>query len=298
MKKYLAVIFCAVLISCGGGGGGGSSSSSGGTSSVLTSSNTNSTGDAVLKSLNMAGTTSDVGGSTQKAIGDSTRVSSPLRDVLSAAYAHIQTQNAPQLMKASENCSGGGSLTVSGSNLTYSQCKSGTTTFDGTLTVSTSGNKIIVTTPSFSYSETSGDTNLVMTNISMTYNSITFSGSLITGFDVTLTGTITGKLEGESGTHQYSGFGIIYSSNSQGVTLSVSGSTKFSCLGDWVTLSTTTPAFFPSGSSCPTAGDISVSSGGNTTRLTVASDKKITIYFNGTQSISVADCSSLKGVCS
>jgi hypothetical protein len=89
----------------------------------------------------------------------------------------------------------------------------------------------------------------------------------------------------------------VFSSNGGGGTVSISGRIKASCLGGWVTITTNNPIFIPTNADCPTAGEVVITSGGNSVKVVIASDSKITIYYNNTLVQTYNNCEDVDGLC-
>lgn len=321
MRNYLFALLCAVLVSCGGGGGG--------SSSILSTSTADKTGSALSQTIGLESSLSDLGEyGVSKSLPSSS--GSPLMALLSKALSITgSSQEEGQHKMSSSSCSDGGSIAVSDAgssyNATFTSCKSGTATMSGSMNIAVDGSRYTVTTSDFSYSETSTDTSLNLNNLTIVYSSITMSGSSLTGYTGTITGTITGSISGKVFSEECSNLSI--STNlANGVTVSISGKVRYACLGPgWLTVTTTTPIYYPASSSggggsytsgsftgvfiaspsyrstnvsaCPTAGEVTAASGDNTVKISVASDSRISLYYNDTLLETYFDCDSIAGFC-
>lgn len=119
-----------------------------------------------------------------------------------------------------------------------------------------------------------------MTNLTIDFTDLTFAGDELTGCKITLSGAISGNIGADPINQEYDNFKMVANWDATGTTASISGRVKASCLGGWVTVATNTPVFIPKDADCPTAGEIVVTSGGNRVKMVIASDSKITVYYN------------------
>jgi hypothetical protein len=92
-------------------------------------------------------------------------------------------------------------------------------------------------------------------------------------------------------------FKIEFSSVNGGLSIVMSGNMKPVCFGAWITVATNVPVFIPSGSQCPTDGEIVSKAGGNTARVVIKSDSQIEIYFNDALLKTYYDCEEIEGIC-
>ena len=136
-----------------------------------------------------------------------------------------------------------------------------------------------------------------MSNITLTITNIAMSSGSLTGFTVSMSGSVSGTVSNNPINAEYDNTTISYSKSSSGTTLSLSGSMKEACLGGWVTMTTNKSLFIPTGGSCPTDGEIVITSGGNSVKASIASDSKITIYYNNAIVQTYSDCTEVKGAC-
>jgi hypothetical protein len=110
-------------------------------------------------------------------------------------------------------------------------------------------------------------------------------------------GTITGTIGGDPINEEYDDFIIVFSSDAQGMTITINGSINAGCLGDWTTITTVTPVFIPDGAQCPTAGEIHVTAGGDTVKMVINANGTVDVFFNDTLVQSYADCEVVDGLC-
>ncbi|MBZ0157724.1 MAG: hypothetical protein K8I29_16130 [Alphaproteobacteria bacterium] len=322
MRNYLLALLCTILVSCGGGGGG--------SSSLLSSTNADKAGSALAQTIGIESSLSELGEyGTSKSLPSSP--GSPLTAILSNAVSIAGSSQGDGLNKmSSSSCSGGGSIAVSDSgsayNASFNSCRSGTVTMSGSMNIALDGSRYTVTTSGFSYSETSTDTSLNLDNLTIVYSSVTMSGSRLTGYTGTITGSITGTMRGKAVSEECNNLSIS-TSLTNGVTVSISGQVKYGCLGsDWLTVTTTTPIYYPASSysgvsggsfsgsvegvsiyswsprstsvsACPTAGEVTATSGGNTVKVSIASDSKVSLYYNDSLIQTYSDCDSIEGLC-
>lgn len=134
-------------------------------------------------------------------------------------------------------------------------------------------------------------------NLTMTFSNVAFSGNELTSATIAITGAVSGSVSGEPVNIECDDYRMTFSSIASGETVSVSGRIKPSCLGGWVTITTNTPLFIPIGALCPTAGEVVALSGANSVKVVIASDSKITIYFNDSLVTTYNNCKDVDGLC-
>ncbi len=181
--------------------------------------------------------------------------------------------------------------------VTFNSCREGTETMNGTATMAFSGtvdNPVSLTFSSsnLSYADTVTDDNISMTNFSMV-----ITGDDLTGATITLTGVVSGTVSGDPINEELDSFQIVLSSDTTGETMSISGMVKASCLGEWVTITTNTPVFVSTGDDCPIDGEFTITSGGNSVKVVIESDSKITVLFNNSPVQTYNNCEEVDGLC-
>lgn len=333
-KKILALILMAVLsfmLSCGGGGGGEGGPTETGT--TLTTNNAPQATGAAIQSAHLilvTGAAEAVGpaSASSKTYSKDQIRKPPLRSILDKAISLSKAQRTKVKLHAqgsmpptTETCSNGGTITMSGAtwtgpdnptdpsqivnfnaNMTYNSCKEDTVTLNGTMSVAFEGSlsaptKITISMPNFSYANTETNDNITITSLTMVVTNVTFSGEELIGGTLILTGAVSGSAGGDPISVECDNYTIVFSSGVTGETLSISGRLKPSCLGGWVTIATNTPIFVPAGADCPTAGEIVITSGGNSVKMIIASDSKITVYYNDAVVQTYNNCEDVDGLC-
>lgn len=331
-KKILALILMAVLpfmLSCGGGGGGGGPAQP---ETTLTSGNARQASGAAVQSARLVlftGAAEAIGPASLslKTYSKDLR-KPPLRSILDKVISISKAQriktglHSQGSMQTTELCSNGGTITVSATwigpddptdpsqivnfdaSMSYNSCKEDTSTLNGSMSVAFEGplsrpTKITISMPNFSYVDTEANDNITITNLTMVVTNLTFTEDreeLISG-TIILTGSVSGSVDGDPINVECDGYMIVFSSGVTGETLSISGRIKPSCLGSWVTVTTNIPIFVPEEADCPIAGEIIITSGGNSVKVVIASDSKIAIYFNDTLVQTYNDCEEVDGLC-
>ena len=188
--------------------------------------------------------------------------------------------------------------------INFDSCTEGTETFNGVIAISFQGyldrpTKLTITTPNFSYIDTYAENNLTMTNLTLAVSNITYYHNELTGGAIKLNGDVSGVINGESASLNCDNFTLSFTSGLLGVTVSVSGKLKASCLSDWVDITTQTPLFFPSFADtiCPTAGQIIIVSGADTVKIIISPDSAISVYFNNALEKIYNDCNDIELKC-
>jgi hypothetical protein len=323
----LALIFTSCLSSEDEGDGTGTTQ----TGATLTESNAPKTADAAIKATMSLGAFTglgEMGGIGTSTVSSDTYAKSPLGRIIDRALSITKIQKSTaelfaqgSIPQVTEDCTDGGSMTMSATwtgpdqpsgpsdmtdftvNITFNSCTEGTETNNGTFTVAFSGSSdnptgISFTTSNFTHSDTVTNDNMTMTNVSVSITVSTMDGGgEITDGIFTLDGAMSGTIDGNTVNLEYDDFEIVLSSDPTGETLSISGSLKANCVGGWITVTTNTPVYIPTVADCPTQGDITITSGGNTVDAVVGSDSTITVYFNDTLVQTYADCEAVDGLC-
>lgn len=268
-----------------------------------------------------------IGGIESSSVSSDTYAKSPLRTIIDRALSITKIQRSTAeliaqgiMPEVTEDCEDGGSMTMSATwtgpdqpsgpsemvdfeaTMTFNSCKEGTETNNGSFTLAFSGpldkpTGLTFTTSNFTHSDTATNDSITMTNVSVSITVPTISGEEITGGTFTLDGAMSGTVDGDTISQEYDDFEIVLSSDSEGETLSISGSLKANCIGGWVTIATNTAIFVPTGADCPTEGEITITSGGNTVKVVAASNSTITVYFNDTLVQTYTDCEEVDGLC-
>ncbi|HWR57972.1 MAG TPA: hypothetical protein VN328_03710 [Thermodesulfovibrionales bacterium] len=324
MKRCNVLLFFGVLmlsvsaVLTGCGGGGSSTSRSGGPDATLTEVKAKDVvGDSVIQAVKLIAPATALG--EVKASSVSPEKRSPLMSIFEKVAPVVGKRATTEKQSSaisSEPCPGGGSIevkSISGVDLSgnvkadvsVNGCKIGSETMNGTLKVTVPFTAVAdiqhvkeftIEVSSFTYSDS--NTNLSLTdNFTMVADNITYSGDSLTGGSLTLGGTVSGTLDGSPINIGCDSLAFQFSANTAGVTVSVSGRMRATCLGGWATLSTNRAVFVPAHASCPTDGEIVVSAGGNSIKVRVEPSSKITVFFNGSLVQTYDNCSKLTGFC-
>jgi hypothetical protein len=335
MKRFGSLIIMGVVmlsfpcfLMCCGGGSSESTSRGGGPDASLTASNAQQVGEVVSQAVKLVAPTAALGDLKISSISSakSPPLVSIIEKVMSASGNSITAKHISSLTKINENCSNGGSIEVNitdvdpinmviYADIDVNSCAIGTQTLNGTMEVEyavesidaltdpsldnlKNFKKATLTTSGFTYLNTENNDNVTLTDLTVVLEDFTYNGNILTGGSITLGGTITGIIDGETINVECDSFGLLFTADSTtGVTVSVSGRIKASCLNGWVRMATNSPVYFPVNAHCPTGGDIVVSSGENNVRVNIAADSKINIYFNGELVQTFNSCDDVKGLC-
>ena len=314
------------IIASGGGGDGGTSAPE--ESAVLTQGGSDVATSAAMQSFDMAGPSVAMGGSLPfGGTGAANEVHAPLRSIVQKAFnltrsatARAKGLSAPL---TTQGCTNGGTVTMpdptpdellaamlSGSislTATYNSCVEGPETMDGTMTIRLTGDfendnfsSMTITTSLFHYENTGSSEDIIMTGYQMITDQMVFNASdeLIEA-TITVTGDVIGTLDGQSCDAGFWKLALNFEEDPLGVYLTINGMLNNDCIGGWATISTAVPIFFPAADdSCPTEGDFSITSMGNTVRAVAGSSKSVTIYFNNAVVQTHTDCSTVENECS
>ena len=326
ITAILALSLAALFNGCGGGSSG-STSREGGPDATLTSASASLVGDTVTQAVKLVAPAAALGNLKTSSISPEEKppLVSILDTVLSACRNSLQGKHISALYTSKENCTNGGTITINitsvdllkkliHADIDVSSCTVGTQTLHGTmgvdyivgsidvLTNPTLENlknfeEVTLTTSGFTYVTTANNDNLTFTDLTMVLRDFTYNGNSLTGGLITLGGLATGTIDGEAINIECDSFGLSFSTNTAGVTVSVSGRIKASCLGGWVTIATNQPVFTPANAHCPTAGQVLVSSGGNSVSVAIGADSGIILSFNGNPVQTYNNCNEVKGFC-
>jgi hypothetical protein len=297
------------------------------TAATLTADNAPASAGAAVQVANVAGAFSSLGGIGVSSASTDDHFKSPLQRLVDKALSMTELKYATadlfaqgSMPQTTISCTDGGTMTMSASwigpdqpsdpsqvsnftaTITLSSCTEGTETQSGSFTIAFAGSMdsptgLTLSTTSLTFVDTATGDNLTMANLTMSISIPTMSGDEITGGTFSLNGSISGSVDGDPINQEYDNFQIIASSDGTGETLSMSGSLRALCLGGWVTIATDIPMFIPIGADCPTAGEVTVTSGENTVWAVVASNSTITVYFNGDLVQIYTDCEEVDGLC-
>jgi hypothetical protein len=219
------------------------------------------------------------------------------------------------MIEGSSDCSGGGSVSISMSwdgpddfeniseivdlqlSADFTNCKEDTLTMDGSMDIDFVGPLDDFTEVEMyldlSYEDPSEDIDITMNDFSMAISG-DFDAEIISYM---VDGTVTGYFYGDSIDIGYDEFFIDLSMVEDDVYMTMSGGINPPCLNAWLTVTTNSPIVIRSYDDCPSAGDASVSSGGNTARAVFQSNFQIDIYYNGVLVDTLNSCEDLDGMC-
>ena len=218
-------------------------------------------------------------------------------------------------IEGSSGCSGGGSLSISMSwdgpdapeyayeivdlqlSADFNNCKEDTLTMDGSMDINFTGPLDAFTDVGLyldlSYEDPSEDIDITMNDFSMA-----MSGNLDSeNVNYMVDGSITGYFNNESIDIGYDEYFVALSTVEDDVYMTMSGGINPPCINAWLTVTTNSPIVIHSYDDCPTAGDVSISSGGNTAGAVFQSNYQIDIYYNGALVDTLNSCDDFDGMC-
>lgn len=188
-------------------------------------------------------------------------------------------------------CSEGGSVSsgyVDGvSTITYDNCQEAGTTINGQIKMSYNESTGVITYEMGEYSIISEGINYTTPATTYTISSDTIS--------YTATGEAT--IDGQS--IVFDKYHYTLSRVDNKVNISIEGSVKTACLGNWVTVKTN-EVMQLSDNDCPTAGDFEVQGENSKLRVKFGSDKSVDVYLNDSLVEEYGNCNELpdsSGVC-
>lgn len=192
----------------------------------------------------------------------------------------------------SYSCSEGGSISSSYadgvSTITYENCQEAGTTINGQVKMSYNESTGVITYAMNEYSIASEGVNYTTPATTYTISADTIS--------YTATGEAT--IDGQS--VAFDKYHYTLSRVDKKVNISIDGSIKTACLGNWVTVKTN-EVMQLSDTDCPTAGDIEVQGEKSKLRVKFSSDKSVDVYLNDALVEEYGNCNELpdsSSVCS
>jgi hypothetical protein len=297
------------------------------TGATLSEDNAPKTAGAAIQATNVAGAFSSLGGIGSSSVSSNSDAKSPLARIIDKALAITEIKRSTAELFAQGSippttvtCTDGGSMTMSATwigpdqpsgpsdmtnftaTITLNSCTEGTETQNGTFTIAFGGSmdnptSLTLSTTNLTFIDTATNDYLTMVNLNLSIAVPTISGEEIIGGAFSLDGSISGSVDGDPINQEYDDFLIVMSSDGTGGTVSISGRLRALCIGGWVTITTNTPIFVPTGAGCPTEGDMTITSGDNAVWVVVASNSTITVHFNGTLVQTYNDCEEVDGLC-
>lgn len=320
----LLIISVLALFSCGGGGGDASSTGGGKTNVALTSENAPQAAAAVSQAVGAILPVVDAAGDNAlpgaAASMPASSGQAPIKALLMLGIAAAQKQMQQSAGYAaagsnsySDSCANGGSFSVSISwdrdadflnlrgNVTFNACREATTYMNGTMSLAFTGSYTSPTavnmTANLTYEDSYSSTRLTMSALNF-YATDVGSGLDFSQARIVMSGSISGTAQGETiRDFRCDNLTVDFGLVGGGRTMSVSGRVRSACLDTWLTLSTATPVTMPTGSDCPTAGDITATVGADATRLVVHTNTSIDLYFNGTLKETYSNCNAINAEC-
>ncbi|MFT7879762.1 MAG: hypothetical protein ABXS91_05125 [Sulfurimonas sp.] len=282
MNKTLNLIITVGTISLITGCGNGESS-------IITSNETNSLSQVKIDSTNQDKVSAALFDSvdiTTPQLPTITTDASSASTKLSTMMTTLTAQSSVKTVSTVEpySCSDGGSINSSYadgiSTITYDQCQEKGTTINGQVEMSYNDSTGVISYMMSEYSISSDGTEYTTPATTYTISSDTIS--------YTATGEAT--IDGQSIAFDHYSYSLTLVENK--VNVSIDGSIKTACLGNWVTVKTNEAMHFTE-SDCPTAGDFEVQGEGSKLRVKFAADKSVDVYLNDALVQEYSDCNEL-----
>jgi hypothetical protein len=211
--------------------------------------------------------------------GGLAKVSAPL-------FKAVQGQEPLKSISAGESysCSEGGSISSSyadgGSTIFYDNCQEAGTTINGQVKMS--------------YNESTGVITYAMSEYSIIGEGVNYTtpATTYTISSDTISYTATGEATIDGQTVSFDKYSYTLSRVNNTVNISIDGSIKTACLGNWVTVKTN-EVMQLSDTDCPTAGDFEVQGESSKLRVKFSSDKSVDVYLNDALIEEYGNCNEL-----
>ncbi|GIT97916.1 hypothetical protein [Sulfurovum sp. TSL1] len=184
----------------------------------------------------------------------------------------------------SYSCSEGGSISSSYaegvSTITYDNCQEANTTINGQIQMS--------------YNESTGVITYAMSEYSISSEGLNYttSATTYTISSDTISYTATGEATIGEENIAFNNYRYTLSRVDNKVNVSIDGSIKTACLGNWVTVKTN-EVMQLSDNDCPTAGDFEVQGEGSRLRVKFSADKSVDVYLNDALLEEYGNCNEL-----
>ncbi|HEY9128953.1 MAG TPA: hypothetical protein VIN02_03885 [Sulfurovum sp.] len=218
--------------------------------------------------------------------GGLSKVSAPL-------FKAVSPQEPLKSISAGESysCSEGGSISSSYadgvSTITYDNCQEAGTTINGQVKMSYNESTGVITYAMSEYS-------IISEGINYTTPATTYT---ISSDRISYTATGEATIDGQSVAFDKYHYTLSRVDNT--VNVSIDGSIKTACLGNWVTVKTN-EVMQLSDTDCPTAGDFEIQGENSKLRVKFSSDKSVDVYLNDALIEEYGNCNELpdsSGVC-
>ena len=254
---------------------------------------------ATSESSNLSLTTIDNGNQKQATaiLFDSIDITTPQLPSISADTGALAKVSAPlfkvvpgqEPLKSisagdSYSCSEGGSISSSYadgvSSISYDNCQEAGTTINGQVQMS--------------YNELTGVITYAMSEYSIICEGATYTtpASTYTISSDTISYTATGDATIDGQSVAFDNYRYTLSRVDNNVNISIDGSIKTACLGNWVTVKTN-EVMQLSDTDCPTAGDFEVQGENSKLRVKFSSDKSVDVYLNDALVEEYSSCNEL-----
>lgn len=188
-------------------------------------------------------------------------------------------------------CSEGGSISTSVSGqvsvITYNNCQEAGTTINGQIQAT--------------FNEVAQEATYTMTDFSMKneYMTYTTSATTATISENSMSYTTTGHITQDGNTIEFKDYGHTLSYVGSSVNISINGSIKSTCLGDWITIKTNQVLQITE-NDCPIAGEIEVQGANSKLGIKFSEDQSIDVFIDDALVQEYTNCHELPetaGVC-
>jgi hypothetical protein len=124
-----------------------------------------------------------------------------------------------------------------------------------------------------------------------------YSGSDTTSASATMTGSISGTINGKAINAAYNNFKIAYSFSANNMNITLSGKITPVCVNSELTVTTNTTAVIAIGGRCPASGEITLTENQNNAKMSFTSQGGMSVLLNNQPVNSYASCSQAEGMC-
>jgi hypothetical protein len=310
-----------LIISCGGGGGTAPTSTS------LSKDNAGAVSGSIVSTIGLIVEPTYTGTAAYEADETADRNTltkqSFLMSLLKQAAGNIKSGQQRQGIRTeagsidiTTNCIGGGTRKEAASwtgtslnpenytgTITYTNCKEGTATWNGTAQITYQGTylsptRITVVLNNMTYIDTGANTNLSLSGLTIIYADITYNvQSEVESASVLMIGSINGTLNSKTTKAVYDGFKMAYTFSGNSLNIQLSGKITPSCINRALTTATTSTLVLNIGSRCPLSGELTVSDETGSVKMTFSGQGGMTVLFNNEPAASYANCSQAEGMC-
>lgn len=278
ISLFVTLGLSAVMTACGGGSSSNTVSSESNNLSLasIDSSNQKQATAILFDSIDI--TTPQLPSISTDA-GGLSKISAPL-------FKAVSGQEPLKSISAGESysCSEGGSISSSYADgvsiITYENCQEAGTTINGQVKMSYNESTGVITYAMSEYS-------IIGEGVNYTTPATTYTISADT---ISYTATGEATIDGQS--VAFDNYKYTLSRVDNTVNISIDGSIKTACLGNWITVKTN-EVMQLSDTNCPTAGNFEVQGDNSKLRVKFSADKSVDVYLNDTLVEEYGNCNEL-----